>query len=156
MLKYLFLIFIFPISLQAQIKIDHAGDFWEVKVQEALDKIKSIDSTSYNVIVNSCDNISFWNGAFSTNSGGGIGMKGTIIVSRRDIEIGDINNICAVLVHESSHLMVRMNGQKMSENEEEIICYKAELTYLLKVPDVGIYLINHAGNQILKRESARN
>ena len=151
MLRNLLIIFILPFFSAAQIKIDRAGDFWEVKTQMALDKIKSVDSAYHDIIVNSCDNISFWNGSFSTNSDGGVNTKGTIIISKRDVEYDDIDNVCAVLVHEAFHLMLRMKGQKMSENEEELICYRAELDYLLKVPGVGIYLINHAKNQILRR-----
>jgi len=156
MLKNLLIIFILPIFSTAQIKIDRAGDFWEVKAQMALDKIKSVDPAYYDIIVNSCNNISFWNGSFSTNSGGGIDTKGTIIISRRDIQYDDIDNICAVLVHESFHLMIRMSNQKMSENEEELVCYRAELAYLLKVPGVGDYLINHAKKQIHRRMSIGN
>lgn len=153
MLKYLLLIlFILPFSVQAQIKIDHAGDFWEVKVQDALDKIKSIDSTYYSIIVNSCDNISFWNGGFSTNSGGGVNQKGSIIVSRKDIMLNDVDNLCAVLVHEAMHLRIAMTGRRLSEPEEELVCYTAELEYLRKVNGVGEYLIRHAESQIARNK----
>jgi hypothetical protein len=150
MLRSLLIFILFPLSLQAQIKIDHAGDFWEIKVQDALDKVKSVDSIYYNLIVHSCDNISFWNGKFSTNSGGGINQKGTIIISRGDILLNDIDNLCAVLIHESVHLQIIMSGRKFSEAREEFICYSVELEYLRKVPGVGVYLIQHAESQITK------
>ena len=153
MLRSLLIFILLPLSLQAQIKIDHAGDFWEIKVQDALDKIKSIDSTYYNLIVQSCDNISFWNGNFSTNSGGGINQRGTIIIARKDILLDDIDNLCAVLVHESVHLQILITGRNFSEAREEFICYSVELEYLRKVPNVKSYLIQHAESQIAKNRA---
>jgi len=153
MKSIIFILLLFPLFLNAQIKIDQAGDFWELKVQQALDKVKSVDSAYYNLIAESCDKISFWNGDFSTNEGGGISTKGTIVVSRKDILMGDVNNICAILVHEAVHLRIQMLGAKYTENEEEIICYSTERNFLLKVPDVGRYLIDHTEKQILIRRN---
>ncbi len=153
MKSIIFILLLLPLFLKAQIKIDQAGDFWELKVQQALDKVKSVDIAYYNLIEESCDKISFWNGDFSTNEGGDVSTKGTIVVSRKDILIGDINNICAILVHEAVHLRIQMLGAKYTENEEEIICYSAERNFLLKVPDAGRYLIDHTEKQILLRKN---
>ena len=153
MKSIIFILLILPLSLNAQIKIDQAGDFWELKVQQALDKVKSVDTAYYNLIAESCDKISFWNGDFSTNESGGLLTKGTIVVSRKDVIIGDINNICAVLVHEAVHLRIQMKGIKYTEKEEEVICYSAERDFLMRVPGVGQYLIDHTEKQILLRRN---
>ena len=61
----------------------------------------------------------------------------------------DIDNICAVLIHESLHLKILMSGIVLDPNEEEALCYSYERSFLLKVPCINAYLIKHAENQIL-------
>jgi hypothetical protein len=146
----IYILFLLPISLSAQIQIDPAGDFWDRDVKEALIKIKSIDESYYNLIEESCYKISFWNGSYSTNSGQ-IGNKGTILISASDMKIGDINNICSVIIHESMHLRIRMLDIRMDMNAEEILCYRYELEFLYQIPNAGDYLIRHAKEQIGKR-----
>ena len=69
MKSIIFILLLLPLSINAQIKIDQAGDFWELKVQQALDKVKSVDTAYYNLIEESCDKISFWNGDFVEDIG---------------------------------------------------------------------------------------
>ena len=146
----IYILFFIPVYLSAQIQIDQAGDFWDKDVRKALDKINTIDTSYYNLIDKSCYKISFWNGGYSTNLIETNG-KGVILISASDMRIGDINNICSVLVHESMHLKIKMLGVKMDVNIEEILCYKYELEFLYKIPNVDEYLIKHAKTQIEKR-----
>jgi hypothetical protein len=146
----IYILFLLPISISAQIQIDPAGDFWDRDVKEALSKIKSIDESYYKLIEESCYKISFWNGTYSTNAGQ-IGSKGEILISASDMKIGDINNICSVIIHESMHLRIKMLDIRMHMNAEEIICYKYELEFLYKIPNAGDYLIRHAKEQIGNR-----
>lgn len=143
----IYIIFLLPFYVSAQIQIDAAGDFWDRDVKEALDKIKSIDTSYYNLIANSCNKISFWNGGYSTNFIESDGM-GTILISAADMKIGDIDNVCSVLVHESLHLRIKIMGISLDQNSEEILCYKYELGFLYMIPDVGGYLIDHVRLQI--------
>jgi hypothetical protein len=148
-MRYLIILILFiPLNSFDQIKIDKAGDFWDIKVDSAQNKIKLIDSVYYSHILQVCDTVSFWGGNFSSCYGG-YGKKGTIIISSKDMKSNDIDDICAVLVHESLHLKILMSGVKMSQNEEEALCYTYERLFLLKVPCVNEYLIRHAENQIL-------
>jgi hypothetical protein len=147
-MKFLFIFLFFPLVSSAQIKIDKAGDFWELRVDSALKVIKSTDSVYYSRILEVCDQISFWKNPFSSCDGEK-GKKGTIIISSPDVKSGNIINICAVLVHESVHLKLLMTGMTF-ENiaEEEIFCYQYELSFLKKIPNVNKNLIRHAEKQI--------
>ena len=51
-MRYLIILILFiPFTSFAQIKIDKAGDFWDLKVDSALNKIKLIDSVYYSHIL---------------------------------------------------------------------------------------------------------
>jgi len=155
-MRYLiFLILFIPLTSLAQIKIDKAGDFWDLKVDSALNKIKLIDSVYYSHILQVCDTVSFWSANFSSCYGG-YEKKGTIIISSKDMRSNDIDDICAVLVHESLHLKILMDGVEMDGNDEEALCYAYEKLFLLKVPGVNQYLIKHADDMILIMEAKGN
>jgi len=148
-MRYLIILILFiPFTSLAQIKIDKAGDSWELKVDSALDKIKLIDPIYYSHILRVCDTISYCNENFSSCYGG-YNKKGTIIISFKDMGSNDIDDICAVLVHESLHLKILMNGIEMNGNREESLCYSYEKSFLLKVPGVNPYLIKHADDMII-------
>lgn len=147
-MRYLIILILFiPLTSLAQIKIDKARDSWDLKVDSALNKIKLIDSVYYSHILHVCDTISFWTENFSSCYGG-YKRKGTITISSKDMLSNDIDDICAVLVHESLHLKILMNGVEMDGNSEESLCYSYEKSFLLKVPGVKSYLIKHADNMI--------
>ena len=155
-MRYLIILILFiPLTSLAQIKIDKAGDFWDLKVDSALNKIKLIDSVYYSHILQVCDTVSFWAGNFSSCYGT-YGKKGTIIISSKDMRSNDIDDICAVLVHESLHLKILMMGMEMDGNNEEALCYSYEKSFLLKVPGVNEYLIKHADDMILMMEAKGN
>ena len=148
-MRYLIILILFiPLTSLAQIKIDKGGDFWDLKVDSALNKIKLVDSVYYSRILQVCDTVSFWAGNFSSCYGG-YGRKGTIIISSKDMRSNDIDDICAVLVHESLHLKILRMGIEMDGNDEEALCYAYEKGFLLKVPGVNQYLIKHADDMIL-------
>jgi hypothetical protein len=148
-MRYLIILILFiPLTSLAQIKIDKGGDFWDLKVDSALNKIKLVDSVYYSRILQVCDTVSFWAGNFSSCYGG-YERKGTIIISSKDMRSNDIDDICAVLVHESLHLKILMMGIEMDGNDEEALCYAYEKGFLLKVPGVNQYLIKHADDMIL-------
>jgi len=140
--KLLFILVFIPNLLFSQIKIDKAGDDWDLKIDSAITLIKQVDSNYYNVLVEHCQHIEIWNGPFSTNylDNG----QGTIIVSVNDIKLNSINNLAAVLVHESCHLMFLKGGVILSEKEEEQACYHYEYFFLLQVPNVEPWLLEHA------------
>ena len=119
----LFLI-IYPLSLFSQIKIDKAGDGWDLKIDSALQLIKKTDIVKYNLIDSVCTSISFWVSEFSscelTDS------TGVIYVSTKDVKLNSINNLAAVLVHESFHLYLRKRGTVLTTNQEEYFCYYYE------------------------------
>ena len=127
-----------------QVKIDDVGDGWVNKVNQALMLVKQTDEEKYNTLIDVCDHITFWNGNFSTTED-----SHTIMISQADIMRGSINNVAAVLVHESRHLYFRKHGIKMKEIDEETLAYMFELDFLKQIPGVEQYLIDNAKRRII-------
>jgi hypothetical protein len=88
---------------KSQIVIDKAGDGWDLKADSALAIIKQTDTTTYKLVLQVCDKITFWSGGYSTNEGSK-DTKGSIIISSTDAKAKSLNNLAAVIVHESIHL----------------------------------------------------
>ena len=139
----IFTLLLFNTSLFSQIKISDVGPNWKSRVDSALILIKKYDSTKYNLLLKYCKNIGFSNLKFST-----IERDDTIILSTYDVNYGSINNIASAIVHESAHLFFMRSKLFSSYSEEERYCYAYELTFLLKIPNCEIYLINNAINNI--------
>ena len=130
-----------PLVASSQIKIDKAGDDWDLKIDSAINLIKQTDTNYYNTLVKYCNHIEIWNGPFSTNYWDK--DYGNIIISVSDIKLNSINNLAAVLVHESAHLGFRCNGIVLSENDEERFCYSYELAFIIKLPNLEPWLLEH-------------
>ena len=145
-MKYYVVLFLilFNYNVVGQIKIDNVGDGWVDKVNQAISLIKKVDYEKYDNLIDVCDHITFWNGNFSTSEN-----NHTIMISQADIMRGSVNNVAAVLVHESRHLMFRKLGIEMSETDEETIVYVYELDFLLKIPGVEQFLIDNAKRRII-------
>ena len=138
--SWIFLFYLFiSTSLFAQLKITDVGDGWKNKVDSALKIIQKYDIEKYNVILETCTVIGYWNESFSTTEGDSV-----ILISTKDINNQSINNIAAILVHESMHLYIKQLYSKLNPNEEEVICYTYELNFLYKVPNVENWLIENA------------
>lgn len=130
-------------TLYSQLKITDVGDGWKNKVDSALMIIKEYDLEKYNVILETCNVIGYWNESFSTTEGDSV-----ILISTKDMNYGNIYNIAAILVHESMHLYIKQLYSKLSVGKEEVICYTYELNFLYKVPNVDQWLIENAVNKI--------
>jgi hypothetical protein len=142
--SWIFLFYLFiSTSLFAQLKITDVGDGWKNKVDSALKIIQKYDIEKYNVILETCTVIGYWNESFSTTEGDSV-----ILISTKDINNQSINNIAAILVHESMHLYIKQLYSKLNPNREEVICYTYELNFLYKVPNVENWLIENATNKI--------
>lgn len=144
-MKYILILFLFLTTLTAksQIKIDDVGDNWKSKVDSALIVIKTYDPKKYDSIVKYCNHITFWNGDFST-----LEDKTTIMISQRDMKLNSINNIAAVIVHESFHMYRWRYNKEVNVIKEEILAYEYELSFLYKIPNVEKSLIDHAKEMI--------
>ncbi len=148
-MKYLFILILFiPGFISAQIKIDTSNREWSNKIDSALSKIKSIDTVYYSRLLSVCDNICYINKNFSTCKGSR-NSKGTIKLSVNDLKRGEIDNICAAIVHESLHLKIRNSGIKMKRSDEETLCYSYELEFIMKISGVDRALIINAENHIM-------
>jgi hypothetical protein len=131
------------VNLFGQIKVDDVGDGWKQTVEQAIDLIKQYDTTRYNLLLEVCTHISYSTAPFSTTE-----SENTILISQKDIQSKNINNIAAVLVHESLHLYFQRKGYKMTEHQEEFRCYVYEMQFLLLIPNVEPWLLEHAQKQI--------
>lgn len=138
------ILLLFNYNVVGQIKIDNVGDGWVEKVNDAISLIKKVDSEKYDKLLEVCNHITFWNGKFSTTED-----NHTIMISQTDIMNGSVNNVAAVLVHESRHLYFKKLGIKMNEIDEETMAYIYELDFLIKIPGVEKYLIDNAKRRIV-------
>lgn len=132
--------------LFGQIKVDKAGDGWDLKIDSALNLIKSKDPLRYSLLDSVCSNISFWLSDFSSCNLEKEG--GRIYVSTKDVKINSINNLAAVLVHESLHLYIQKNQISLDPEKEENYCYKYEMSFVNKLPNPEPWLKNHIYEQI--------
>jgi hypothetical protein len=130
------LIFISNYSF-SQIKIDDIGDGWKSKVESAISLIKENDINSYDMLIKNCLNIEFIIGNQSTTK-----PPNTIAISCADMSLNSINNIAAVLVHESYHLYLWNNKINMSNFKEEYKASMHEYRFLIKIEGVESWLIN--------------
>jgi hypothetical protein len=133
---------ILPLTLSAQIKIDDVGEGWKGYMQQSIELIKQIDSTKYQQLVETCNHIGYWNGTYSTTE------DSTILISNHEARRGNINDLAAALVHESMHLYIIQQHTILTPEEEETVCYLYELDFLLKIPNVEPWLIQHVLRQL--------
>lgn len=137
------LISLIPFLAFSQIRIDDIGDGWKAKVEQALTVIQQTDCEKYELLMATCKHISYSTATFATTESGT-----TILIPRREIVVGNINDIAAILVHESLHLYMLQNKLIMPEADEEVLCYAYELEFLLQIPGVETWLLDHARKQI--------
>ena len=130
----------------AQIVIDQAGDNWRAKADSAISLIKTAPNFYYKGLLEVCDSISFFNASFSSCEGS-LNQKGTIFVSANDVRLG-VQNIAAVLVHESLHLSLLMQGYSLPPRKEEHLAYMYEWQFLKNLPGADSALIEYAESRM--------
>lgn len=141
-MKKLLLLLLLPIMSYSQITIDDVGDGWKAKVEQALIVIQTNDVEAYDMVKKHCKKISYLVSTFSTTQNGD-----TVLITTNDMNANSINNIAAIIVHESFHLKALHDNYGLTEQEEESKAYKIELKFLQKIPNVEQWLINNAKNK---------
>lgn len=134
---FLICLILFCCNLNAQIKIDKAGDFWDVEIQRSLDKIKIVDPFLYDFVETNVDRISVWNGSINTINV--IDGKRVILISSKNFGRGSINNLASTIIHESYHIAHITDNNNVCN--EEMQAYLFELSFLFKIKDVEPWLI---------------
>ena len=142
-LFFLLLFVVLFTPIYSQVKIDDVGDGWKLRVDSAVALISNTDLDKYGLLIKVCDHVSYWNGGFST-----IEDSSTILITQKDMLYGSINNIAAIIIHESKHLYYLKNKISLPPHEEELRCYKYELSFLIKVPNVEPWLVDNAKDKI--------
>jgi hypothetical protein len=117
-------------------------------IDSAITLIKKTDTNAYNRLDLMVDTIDMWLGMFSSCD------YGFIFISREDILLG-VQNVAAVLIHESQHIWIWESGIELEKPDEEVMCYKYELEFLNKIPNCEKYLKKHAINAIIEFGSAK-
>jgi len=132
------------ISLKSisQIRVSDIGDYKQ-KVDSALLLIKKYDLDKYNLLLKYCNKIDYIIGSNSTTS-----LPNTIVININDLKLNSTNNLSSVIVHESYHLYIYNERIIMNRSEEEKKAYEYELDYLIKVPNVELWIINHTKKMI--------
>ena len=150
MIKRLFLnlLIFLAVPCFAQIKIDKAGDGWDLKVDSAIQLIRRVDIDKYKMLDTNCTQISFMISPYSSCQLED--SKGHIYIAVSDIKLNSINNIAVVLVHESLHLYIAKKGIELIPAKEETFCYMYELNFIEKLTNPEPWLIEHALNNINK------
>jgi hypothetical protein len=127
------------LNLSAQIKVDDVGEGWKDSVSAAIEKIRVSDPFYYVFVNANCNHVSYTLANFSTTE-----SDSTILISTKQMKAGYVNDIAATLVHESLHLYLKRLKLNLSEDEEELMCYKFELMFLFRVLDVEAWLMSNA------------
>ena len=146
-MKYLVLLLcLLPQVLCSQIDIHKAGDGWDSIVKQAILLINKTSPTHYKMLVDHVDVIKFWNEDYSSNNV--VDGKGVIVVSSKDIKLNSLNNIAAVLVHETYHLHLMAMPYILSGHEEEYQAYSFELKFLKLLQNVEPDLLAYTKEQV--------
>jgi hypothetical protein len=140
-MRLFLLLFLIPFTSIGQIKVDKAGDGWDLKIDSALTVIKCTDLQKHQLLDSVCQEVSFWISNFSSNEL--VGKTGRIYVSTKDVKLG-VNNLACVLIHESLHLYFLRKGIKMTPTEEENYCYQYELEFIEKLSNPEPWLKENA------------
>lgn len=140
-MRLFLLLLLIPFTSSGQIRIDKAGDGWDLKIDSALTVIKQTDPQKFQLLDSVCQEVSFWISNFSSNEL--VENKGRIYVSVKDVKLG-INNLACVLVHESLHLYFLRKGVQMTPAEEENYCYRYELEFIQKLKNPEPWLKENA------------
>jgi hypothetical protein len=135
----------------SQIKVVGGKEEWGKSIDQALILVKENDTASYNIIIQNCKNIDFIIGDVSTTS-----PPHTIVINTKDFDLNSVNNIACILVHESYHLYIYNHGIKLTEKQEELICYKREYSFLCKLQNAEYWLFLHTIKQIISLENRPN
>jgi hypothetical protein len=130
-----------------QIKIDDVGDGWKSKVDSAISLIKLKDSASYQMLIENCKDVEFIISDRSSTK-----PPYTIAITTKDMGLNSINNIAAILVHESYHLYIWNKKIKLTPKREEWEAYTHEYVFLCKLDNVEDWLFLNAVNQIIKHQ----
>jgi hypothetical protein len=140
-MRLFLLLLLIPFTCSGQIRVDKAGDGWDLKIDSALTVIKCTDLQKHQLLDSVCQEVSFWISNFSSNEL--VGKTGRIYVSTKDVKLG-INNLACVLIHESLHLYFLRKGVKMTPAEEENYCYRYELEFIEKLTNPEPWLKENA------------
>lgn len=124
-------------SVYSQIVLPITASQYVKTIDSAITLVQKTDTNAYKQLDLMVDSIDMWLGSFSSCN------YGWIFISRDDVELG-VQNVAAVLVHESNHIWLWTQEINMEREEEEAACYSYELQFLNKIPDCDWRLKQHA------------
>lgn len=144
--KLFLLILLFSLTSSAQIKVDRAGDFWDLEIKKSLQQIEKVDPFMYNYVETNVDRISVWNSGI--NSFEVVNGERIIFISSKNFGRGSINNLSSTIIHEAYHIAHRDENNPVCN--EEMQAYLFELNYLFKIKDVEPWLVEFVYNKAME------
>lgn len=145
---FILIALLFPSLSFGQIKIEDVGDGWKPLVDSAINLIRDNDRDKYNLLISHCKSVEFIISDRSTTK-----PPDVIAISTGDLKLRSVNNIAAILVHESYHLYLCSSSTKMSEREEELAAYLYEYGFLCNLPNVEDWLFFNNINMIIRYQA---
>lgn len=123
---------ILAISLNAgsQIVISGINGRLEDKVNSAISLVEKTDSSMYNMLLDNCNKIDFWDSDSIASL-----SNGAILIPVKDLEQGSIEDISAILIKESMRLFFLNSMVDMDDNLEDVVCYAYELDFRRKLKE---------------------
>lgn len=143
---FLICLLLFYWVVPAQIKIDKAGDFWDLEIGKSLKQIQKIDAFMYDYVETNVDRISVWNS--DINSFEVVNGERVIFISSKNFGRGSINNLSSTIIHEAYHIAHRQEHNPVCN--EEVQAYLFELNYLFKIKDVEPWLVEFVYNKAME------
>jgi predicted nuclease of predicted toxin-antitoxin system len=131
-------------GFDSNVYVPDVGDNWKHQLDSAMELIHRVDTAKYDSLVKYCDSVDFIIGSYSTTN-----PPHTIVINTGDMKLKSINNIAAVLVHESRHLYYYNNHIIMSSDSEELYCYQYENDFLNHLDYVEDWLYKNNIQQII-------
>jgi hypothetical protein len=123
---------ILAISLNAGSQIVISGTNGKLgdKVNSAISLVEKTDSSMYNMLLDNCNKIDFWDSDSIASF-----SNGAILIPIKDLEQGSIEDISAILIKESMRLFFLNSMVDMDDNLEDVVCYTYELDFRRKLKE---------------------
>ena len=123
---------ILAISLNAgsQIVISGANGKLGDKVNSAISLVEKTDSAMYNMLLDNCNKIDFWDSDSIASF-----SNGAILIPVKELEQRSIEDLSAILIKESMRLLFLNSMVDMDDNLENVVCYAYELDFRRKLKE---------------------
>jgi hypothetical protein len=100
------------------------------KVNSAISLVEKTDSAMYNILLDNCNKIDFWDSDSIASF-----SNGAILIPMKELERRSIEDLSAILIKESMRLFFLNSMVDMDDNLEDVVCYTYELDFRKKLKE---------------------